>query len=59
MREKNYGMRGTFQFENYSYINGEFKPKKGMRERYGTNPCAEIPLPMVTKETNTKLLLLS
>lgn len=57
MREKNYGVRDSFQYDNYFYIDGKFEPKKGMVERYSTNPCAEIVLEP-QKENKRKLLLL-
>ena len=57
MREKNYGMRDSFQIGNY-YIDGKFQPKNSIVDRYSTNPCAEIALE-TPKKTNKKLLLLS
>lgn len=58
MREKNYyDMRDTMQYIDYYYTDGEFKPKKSIVGRYGTNPCAEIVLE-TPKQPNKKLLLL-
>jgi hypothetical protein len=57
MRDKRHLSRDTYQYGNYFYIDGHFEPKKGIVERYGSNPCCEIVLEP-QKLNKRKLLLL-
>ena len=57
MKPSKYGMTDTFYPELFKYLDGSFI-RIDSTDKYNRNPCVEIPLPMVEKETNRKLLLL-